>query len=127
MYSIIYERVEHDNVVIRSIVGRQATAVINVAIPIADVHANRVGFEIVVKDFVAITKDAHPLRVAHVIAVIQAIISVPLAYLASNTIQHSIVPVTIAARFVGNNLVLALATDEQVIFDDRIASREAQS
>ena len=126
MQAVIHESIENDDIIVRSIMAGQRIAVINIAIAIAHVHGNRIGFEIVGKDLVAVSENPHALCIAHVIPIIKAIVSVSLADLPADAIQHRIVAVGVARRFVGDHFIFAFATHEQVVFAEAIAGRKTQ-
>src|SRR5262249_55010826 len=126
MNSIVYERVEHNEVVVGPIMSGEACSVVNVTVAVAHVNSARIILEVVAKDFMAIAKDAEALCVSQVIAVVTAIITMALTDLGARTIEDGVKAIHVAAGFVGNHFVLASAPDKQVIFDERISSRETQ-
>src|SRR3954465_616982 len=127
MQRVVYEGVEDDDGIVWTIVAGKLVAPGDFSIPVADIDADGVGFEVIAEDFVAVAKDAHALGVAHVIAIVKAIVAMALADFAAATIQNGVVTIGIAAGFVGDDLILALAMDEEVVFNDGIAGGHAQA
>ena len=98
--AVVDEGVENDHVVVRAVVGCQQVAVVNVAVAVAHVDTHGVRFEIVIENFVTVAVDPHALRVPHVVSVIKAVVAVTLADFAADAIEHSVVAVRVAGRFV---------------------------
>jgi len=121
---IVDERVECDFTVVRPVVARERSAVGDFSVTVADINAGS-ALEVVAKDLMAVAENPHAASVAEIIAVDEAFVAVPQREFASWRIDHRVVAICVRARFVGNRLVLTSASDEEVVFDQAVAVREA--
>jgi len=127
MGGVVNERVKDDDVVVGTVVACERVSPINVAIAIAHVHADGIGFEIIREDLVAIAINSHACGVTHVVAVVETIVAMALADFTAGAIEDCVVTISVAGRFVGNHLILAVAANEEVVFDHCVTGRKTEA
>ena len=126
MGAIVDEGVKGDQGVVGAIVDDQGGAVGHFAGTIAEVDADIISLEIIAGDLVAIAEEAEALGVAEYVSVDDAVVAVAQRELGGGTVEQRVIAEGVSRGAIGDQVILAPAADEQIVFHQSGACRKAE-